>query len=65
MRINRVRLIAKMAENEMSTTALAEKSGLSRCTVSAVRSGKACSTGTALKIASALGVQLKEITTGT
>lgn len=61
MRINRVCLIAKMAEMEMSVNTLAKKSGLSRCTISAVRAGKACSTETATKIAEALGVQLEEV----
>ena len=61
MRINRVRLITKMAELDMSVNALVEKSGLSRCTVSAVRTGKACSSETATKIAVALGVHLEEI----
>ena len=62
MRINRVRLIAKMAELDISVNSLVEKSGLSRCTVSAVRAGKTCSTKTASKIATALGVDVAEIT---
>lgn len=61
MRINRVCLIAKMAELDMSVNTLVEKSGLSRCTISAVRTGKTCSTETAIKIADALGVTVREI----
>ena len=61
MRIDRVRLIAKMVELDMSVNTLVKKSGLSRCTVSAVRTGKACSTKTAIKIANALGVDVADI----
>lgn len=62
IRINRVRLIAFMAEKEISINTLVEKAGISRVTVSSVRSGKTCSPDTAHKIASALEVPLNSLT---
>lgn len=61
MRIDRVKLIAEMARQDITSIQLAEKSGVSRVTVSAVRGGKACSTSTADKIAQALGVPVESI----
>lgn len=61
MRIDRVKLIAEMARQDITSIKLAEKSGVSRVTVSAVRCGKACSTSTAGKIAAALGVPVESI----
>lgn len=62
MRIDRVKLIAEMARQDITSIKLAEKSGVSRVTVSAVRCGKACSTSTAGKIAATLGVPVESIT---
>lgn len=61
MRIDRVKLIAEMARKDITSIRLAEKSGVSRVTVSAVRCGKACSPATAGKIAAALGVPVESI----
>ena len=61
MRIDRVKLIAEMARQDITTIKLAEKSGVSRVTVSAVRCGKACAPATAGKIAAALGVPVEII----
>lgn len=61
MRIDRVKLIAEMARQDITSIKLAEKSGVSRVTVSAVRCGKACSTSTAGRIAAALGVPVESI----
>ena len=61
MRIDRVKFIAEMARAEMSVLQLAEKSGVSRGTVTAVRTGKTCSKGTAEKLAAGLGVSVSEI----
>ena len=41
MRIDRIKLITEMAKKEISVNAMAEKSGLTRATVSAVKGGKA------------------------
>ena len=61
MRIDRVKLIAEMARQDISCKALVEKSGVSRVTVTAARSGKSCAPITAGKIADALGVPVESI----
>ena len=61
MRIDRVKLIAEMARQNVTSIRLAEKSGVSRVTVSALRCGKTCTSETASKIAGALGVDVTEI----
>lgn len=61
MRIDRVKLIAEMARQDLTTIRLSEMSGVSRVTVSAVRCGKACTSKTAGKIAQALGVPVESI----
>lgn len=50
MRIDRIKLITEMARQDITIIQLAEKSGVSRVTVSAVRSGKACSKVSAEKM---------------
>lgn len=61
MRINRKKLMIAMIDQDMKVNQLVEKSGLSRCTVSAVRGGKSCSLETVQKVAEALGVEPEEI----
>ncbi|WP_294496674.1 helix-turn-helix transcriptional regulator [uncultured Gemmiger sp.] len=61
MRIDRVKLIAEMAQQDITSIRLAEMAGVSRVTVSAVRCGKACAPVTARKIAAALGVPVDSI----
>lgn len=61
MRINRKKLAVLLIEKDMKVLQLVEKSGLSRCTVSAVRGGKSCSPETARRLAEALGVKPEEI----
>ena len=61
MRIDRVKFIAEMARADMNGLQLAEKAGVSRNTITAVRSGKSCSKGTAEKLAFGLGVQVSSI----
>lgn len=61
MRIDRVKLIAEMARQDITSTRLAEAAGVSRVTVSALRCGKTCTAETAGKIARALGVDVAEI----
>ncbi len=60
MRIDRVKLIAEMARQDLTVLALAERSGLSRMTVTSVRSGKSCSKATAEKLAAVLGRDIIE-----
>lgn len=55
MRIDRVKLIAEMARRDINCNRLVELSGVSRMTVTAVRSGKSCSKETAEKLAAVLG----------
>lgn len=61
MRIDRIKLIAEMARAEMKGCELAEKAGVNRVTVSAVRRGKSCTEETAAKLAAGLGVPLDRI----
>ena len=61
MRISRKKLAVLLIDKDMKVKQLAEQSGISRCTVSAVRGGKSCSPETIRKIAAALGVEPEEI----
>lgn len=54
-------LSIEMAIKGFTLVQLAEKSGVSRATLSAVKNGKSCSYDTAVKIAKALGVDVNEI----
>ena len=55
MRIDRVKLAAEMARADLNVKRLSELSGLSRATVTGVKSGKSCSKDTADKLAAVLG----------
>lgn len=57
MRIDRVKFATELARADIKLGVLAEKSGVSRVTLTAVKSGKSCSADTANKIADALGVE--------
>lgn len=54
-------LSIEMAIKGFTLVQLAEKSGVSRATLSAVKNGKSCSYDTAVKIAKALEVDVNEI----
>ena len=60
MRIDRVKFIAAMARAEITVLKLADKSGVSRPTITAVRTGKSCSKETADKLAAVLGPEILE-----
>ena len=60
MRINRERLAATMVRYDLNGNMLAEKAGVSRSTVCAVKGGKSCSRETAKKIAAVLGDEIIE-----
>lgn len=60
MRIDRVKIAAAMARLDINGIRLAEKAGVSRCTVTAVRTGKSCSKATAEKLAAVLGPDILE-----
>lgn len=61
MRIDRIKLITEMARADVNTNKLAEKSGLSRATVTAIKTGKSCKEATGVKLAAGLGVPLSTI----
>lgn len=58
VRIDRVTMIAEMARRAITCNRLAELSGVSRVTVTAVRNGKSCSRETADKLAAVLGREI-------
>ena len=58
MRIDRVKLAAEMAIADLNVKRLSELSGLSRATVTGVKSGKSCSKDTADKLAAVLGREI-------
>ncbi len=62
MRIDRVAFAAEMVRRDMNQKRLAELSGVSRVTITAVKSGKSCSKATAEKLAQVLGPNIiKEV----
>lgn len=61
MRIDRVKFAAALATADISSQELASRSGLSRVTISSVKTGRSCSKTTANKIARGLGVDLASI----
>lgn len=61
MRIDRVKLIAEMARQEISIKDLADKARVSRATITNLRSGKSCSANSVHHVACALGVQVEEL----
>lgn len=58
MRIDRVAFATAMAKKDINCKKLVELSGVSRVTVTAVKSGKSCSKETAEKLAAVLGRQI-------
>ena len=61
MRIDRVKLIAEMARQDIRITELSEKSTVSRSTICAARYGRSITTPSAQRIANALNVPLKNL----
>lgn len=60
MRINRERFAAALARMDLNGKQLAAKAGVSRGTVTAVKTGKSCSKETAEKLAEVLGREIIE-----
>ena len=60
MRINRERFAAALARMDLNGNQLAAKAGVSRGTVTAVKTGKSCSPETAEKLAEVLGREIIE-----
>lgn len=61
MRIDRVKLIAEMARQEIKVYELAEKAGISRLTITAMRCGKSCTENSVKHVAKALGVPVENL----
>lgn len=61
MRLDRVKLIAEMARQNMTRGRLAELSGVSKTTISNITSGKTCSLVVGNAIIHALGVKPEEL----
>ena len=57
MRLDRIKLIAEMARQDMTRNRLAELSGVSKTTISNITSGKSCSHLAGNAIIHALGVK--------
>ena len=60
MRIDRIKFAAAMARADLNGKMLAEKSGVSRVTITAVKGGKSCSPETARKLTAVLGNDIIE-----
>lgn len=58
MRIDRVKFAAALARKDITCTKLAELSGVSRATITAVKGGKSCSKLTGSKLAVVLGADI-------
>lgn len=56
MRIDRIKLIAEMARQDIKAQELADKATLSRATIVALRCGKSCNENSVRRVAQALGV---------
>ena len=61
MRIDRVKLIAEMARQDMRVQDLSEKATVSRATVTALRGGKSCNANSVRRIAAALGIPIESL----
>lgn len=61
MRINRIKFVAALAYADMNIKQLSEKSGISRATITSIKSGKSCSMETAEKLAAGLNIPLDSI----
>ena len=59
-RIDRAQMAAAMARADLTGQQLAERSGVSRVTITAVKSGKSCSQETAERLVAVLGPDILE-----
>ena len=64
MKMNRISFVVALAKSGLTGKQLAERSGVARGTISAIKCGKTCSETTAVKLASALGVPVSELAGG-
>lgn len=61
MRVDRVKFATELARADLNIKQLAARSGLSRVTITSVKSGKSCSKATAQKLAAGLGINIVDI----
>ena len=61
MRIDRIKLIAEMARQSVTSVDLAKKASVSRSTVTSLRGGKSCRENSIKHVARALGVQVEDL----
>jgi len=61
VRIDRVKLIAEMARQDIRIQELSEKAAVSRATITALRGGKSCNANSVRRVASALGVPMESL----
>ena len=64
MRIDRIKLIAEMARQDIKAQELADKATLSRATIVALRCGKSCNENSVRRVAQALGVPIENLLSG-
>lgn len=58
MRLDRVEFAAALARENLTVKKLSEMTGISRCTVTAVKNGKSCQKRTGEALAAILGRQI-------
>ena len=63
MKMNKVKFICELARRDMTINAVAEKSGVTRTTISSIKSGKSCTPVTAGRSAKALDLDVAELFT--
>uniref|UniRef100_UPI004024F95A helix-turn-helix domain-containing protein n=1 Tax=Faecalibacterium sp. TaxID=1971605 RepID=UPI004024F95A len=61
MRIDRVKLIAEMARQDVRIQELSEKAAVSRATITALRGGKSCNENSIRRVTAALGVPVESL----
>ena len=61
MRIDRIKLATELMRQDMTQVMLSDKSGVSRTTITGIKSGRSCSEETGEKLAAALNVPIKKL----
>lgn len=61
MRIDRIKLVAELARQDMTQKRLSELAGVSRATINYIKGGKSCSDEVGQKIAKALNCNVTDI----
>lgn len=64
MKVDRISFVVALTKSGLTGKQLAERSGVARGTISAVKCGKTCSEETISKLAAGLGVSVSELTEG-